>query len=466
MRCILVGNYGVGNVGDEALRAYFLESFPEVQWTVLSAHPQDSELPRLPAGIRSFLMTPWWKTVRAIRHTDALVFGGGSLFTDVESSFACFLWALHAGVARFFGVPYFLAFQGIGPFRTKHGRWISLWVLQHARYVSVRDPESADRIESISMDTKCIRTSDPVVLIIQKKNIDRSKNVINFIPRHNSGAAFIAAASECVVLHPDADITILLLQSDKKKEQDIAHTLQTLFQGKAVVHSVRTLQELCAFVEESSVILTERYHGALVALALERPVQIISQAEGDKLSTLKPYASGIESFQDIRLLASKGQDSLRSALAAMSSAKNPVYSTLMNTLFLTATERAQYDALPSDIRDGWNVSDEILTYADTAQKQIMRLSLVRLHDPSLVELRRKMSETKTQEDMLALVASMDVRLVNEDDLAELFFAIGPSMLSQLIQLLLSRVQSDKDMEGVTAISVIRHTILVSLHIPS
>ena len=83
---LLVGNFGVGNVGDEAIRTYILQAFPEVHWTVLSGdRMQSGDVPRLPYGIRSFLSTAWWKTLRAYRSSDGIVFGGGSLFTDVES---------------------------------------------------------------------------------------------------------------------------------------------------------------------------------------------------------------------------------------------------------------------------------------------------------------------------------------------------------------------------------------------
>ncbi|MBI5155969.1 hypothetical protein HZA45_01700, partial [Candidatus Peregrinibacteria bacterium] len=95
MRCVLIGNYGTGNFGDEALRSYFLKSFPEIEWQVVSARPTADELPRLPAGPRSLFTTKWFRTIKALRHCDAVVFGGGTLFTDSESVFACFLWWLH-----------------------------------------------------------------------------------------------------------------------------------------------------------------------------------------------------------------------------------------------------------------------------------------------------------------------------------------------------------------------------------
>ena len=164
MRALLIGNYGVGNWGDDALRDYFLTAFPEIEWTVVSASarpPVRPErtipiVPRLPLGFRS-LFRPWWRTLRAIARTDAVVFGGGSLFTDSESLFACFLWGMHACVARFFHRPVFLASQGIGPFRTRLGEGIARSVALRSAFLSVRDTASMARVETWGLNKKCIQ---------------------------------------------------------------------------------------------------------------------------------------------------------------------------------------------------------------------------------------------------------------------------------------------------------------------
>ncbi|MEK7137506.1 MAG: polysaccharide pyruvyl transferase family protein, partial [Patescibacteria group bacterium] len=142
MQYLLVGNYGVSNAGDEILREYFLERFPEIDWKVLSAHPEKGEFPRFPAGLRSFFSLRWLSTLRELRKADGMVFGGGSLLTDTESVRACFIWFLHAAAAWLLHKPIILAFQGIGPFRTKAGEWCSRWVVRRAAFISVRDEES------------------------------------------------------------------------------------------------------------------------------------------------------------------------------------------------------------------------------------------------------------------------------------------------------------------------------------
>lgn len=318
MKCILVGNYGVGNVGDEALKEYFLSAFPEFEWSVLQERSVSGALPRLPAGLRSFCTTPWWKTISAIKRSDAVIFGGGSLFTDTESPFACLLWFLHAWVATICRTPYFLAFQGIGPFRTKWGRGLAMWSVKHSAYVSLRDEESVVRLTDFTMNTKCIRTFDPVILSIRKSFSVRSQNVITIIPRSNSKSKFIQAVQNVLAKQKSAHISILLMQPDDSREKAVADTLLRLCKGRGSVTALSSFEELCENVAQSSSVLTERYHGALAALALRVPVKIITMAEGDKLSSLRMYAEGVSPIEEMFTLARHGEDTLRAALQTLS----------------------------------------------------------------------------------------------------------------------------------------------------
>lgn len=317
MKCVLVGNYGVGNVGDEALKEYFLSAFPDIEWAILMAHPTKEQLPRLPAGFRSFISLSWWKTLKAIKQCDAMVFGGGSLFTDVESSFACFLWCIHAWTAYHYRKPYFLAFQGIGPFRTKTGKFFAKWAVKHAAFVSVRDEESFARLQSFIMNTKCERTFDPVILLIRKSYSLRSENVITLIPRLNSGQQFIQSVKLVADQDKDVHFSIILLQPDDSQEKNVAVTILRLVDGRGVIVPVRTFDQLCECIAGSSFVVTQRYHGALAALALHVPVEIVCQAEGDKLSSLKDYANGVKSVEEMFSLAQYGEETLRNALKSI-----------------------------------------------------------------------------------------------------------------------------------------------------
>lgn len=316
MRCILIGNYGVGNLGDEALKEYFLSAFPEITWTVVSAHPDPHEVPRLPFGLRS-LFAPWWRTLRALRRCDAVVFGGGSLFTDVESSKACFLWWWHGFVARLFGKPLVLAFQGIGPFMTVRGEWCARWILKRTAFVSVRDQESAERVGVWIKDgLGVMQTFDPVLSLLTLEK-QPSGDTLAVIPRMNSRGALEKAAKDLLMLKQPEEIRILSMQPEDAGEWKVCERLRDGLRSEASVHPVRSIHDLTRELLKCSSAVTERYHGALAAAAMGIPVEIVSQGLGDKLDELKNMLKSGVMIEELRARVKAGEDGLRTYLSQL-----------------------------------------------------------------------------------------------------------------------------------------------------
>ncbi|MDD5026471.1 MAG: polysaccharide pyruvyl transferase family protein [Candidatus Peribacteraceae bacterium] len=314
MRYLLIGNYGVGNIGDEALKEYFLHSYPDVNWTILSAHPRKGEMPRFPLGVRS-LLHPWWRTLHALYRSDGVVFGGGTLFTDIESVYACILWWWHAFIARLFKKQVHLAFQGIGPFRTSLGEWLARSVVASSVTVSVRDLHSFERIKHWRMNKKIILTFDPVISLINEKKVDRDpKNVFIIIPRRNSNVSFLKQATDSFKERQFDRVLILSLQPDNSDEERLCEKLRSHIGVRATVLPIRTLRDLVLAVASGSQVLCQRYHGALVALALGKPVSIVPQETDDKLSALRQFATQSLDRATLIALVRDAEDVLRSAL--------------------------------------------------------------------------------------------------------------------------------------------------------
>lgn len=293
MRCVLVGNFGVGNLGDEALKDYFLERFPDVLWTVVSAHPHGTdEVARLPGGIRSFVSFRWIRTLVAYSRSNAVVFGGGSLFTDTESVYACVLWWLHAAVARLFRKPVHLAFQGIGPFHTRLGECLTTWVCRRSTSISVRDEASQKRVGDMVKNKKCVLSFDPIFSVIKNKKQDNStNNVLMVIPRKNSSEKFSKKTQKLAESMTPAEVCILSMQPDEKSEIEFCQNLASSLKSNSPVQKIRTLNELVQCISSASFVISERYHGALAAHALKVPVKTICQSSHDKLAELDSEVS-------------------------------------------------------------------------------------------------------------------------------------------------------------------------------
>lgn len=315
MRCALIGNYGVGNLGDEALREYFLDRFPQIDWIVLSASPRENnEVPRLPFGLRSLFSTRWRGTVMALRTADAVVFGGGSLFTDVESVSACLLWWWHAVVARVLGKPIYLAFQGIGPFRTRLGERCARWVVARAVFLSVRDEESAKRIRDWKGGDRAIISFDPVLSLMTDEPEESSEIILAVIPRANVSLRLTLALRKDLDERKPQRVKILSLQPDSASERDVCEIIAKELDIPVSVHPIRSLGDLQRELACCSAVITQRFHGALGGIALGIPTGIVEQGPGDKLSSLRAMIADMEGLEDLRTLVRKGEQALRRSL--------------------------------------------------------------------------------------------------------------------------------------------------------
>lgn len=191
--------------------------------------------------------------------SDGVVFGGGSLFTDSESVHACVLWAIYAFAAWCLGKPTYLAFQGVGPFRTAVGEAIARWVFGHAVFVSVRDHVSCERVKKWGV-RKVIQSFDPVfALLCAKDGSIQTSKLLLVIPRHNSSREFWDRVSQ--------------MRCGQWTEVRVSEP--------------QTLSALCDELARASFLLTQRYHAGIAAIALGVPFEVVPQVSGDKLDALQ-----------------------------------------------------------------------------------------------------------------------------------------------------------------------------------
>ncbi len=305
-RCLLIGNYGVGNIGDEALKEYFVSTFREVDWIVLGI-----DTPRLPLGFRSFF-TGWLRTIVAMSRSDAVVFGGGSLFTDSESVLACVLWWWHGLVARVLRRPIILACQGVGPFRTVAGRLLARSTFRTAVFISVRDEESLKRIGTWKLRCDPVLSFDPAFsFFASRKGMTPKGRVLAIIPRQNSDDQFFIEVFS-IASKPFEEIRVLLMQPDER-EYAIAKRIEKMAHKVSIV-PILSLDLLLSEVSGAAEVLSQRYHGALAALALGVPVTIVPQMPGDKLDELRLLLRDPRRLSELTMRLRRGEEAMREAL--------------------------------------------------------------------------------------------------------------------------------------------------------
>ena len=147
-RIVLSGYYGFHNSGDEAVLKSILTALDEagaaaglkIKPIVLSGDP---EWTSLHYGVEAVPRMKLAEVRRALKNSDGLISGGGSLLQDATGlgSIPYYLGIME--IARWCGKPIFVYAQGIGPVNRKLFQPFIARAFKKAAYVSVRDEESA-----------------------------------------------------------------------------------------------------------------------------------------------------------------------------------------------------------------------------------------------------------------------------------------------------------------------------------
>ncbi|HUK15599.1 MAG TPA: polysaccharide pyruvyl transferase CsaB [Bryobacteraceae bacterium] len=169
----LVGYYGFGNAGDEAILAGILEQFralrSDLRLVVASGDPASTAAAH---HVEAVAWNDIAAVLQAVQAADLVVIGGGGLFHDYWGLDPdTFLTGRHWGVvyyagpavlATLFRKPTMLYAVGVGPLLSEHGVLFTRLAFQSATAITVRDQASRALLESMGIPADSIRvTTDP-----------------------------------------------------------------------------------------------------------------------------------------------------------------------------------------------------------------------------------------------------------------------------------------------------------------
>lgn len=213
-KLLLSGYYGFGNLGDEAILASTVEAIgrraPGVDISVLSANPSETSVSH---GIKAFNRMSPGGVVSAIRASDLVVFGGGSLLQDATSFRSLSYYIAFIYLTKVLGKPLVVYANGIGPLRSALGKRLTRAALLTAREITLRDPESESVLRQlgVGIDAKVTVTADPAFLltpapptrtreILASHGLDQERDIVWLALRGGQEDGFYRAVAEAVTL--------------------------------------------------------------------------------------------------------------------------------------------------------------------------------------------------------------------------------------------------------------------------
>ncbi|WP_405130915.1 polysaccharide pyruvyl transferase CsaB [Paenibacillus sp. FSL H8-0317] len=238
-KLVISGYYGFRNSGDEAVLKSILTALEEesqrsnitIEPIVLSGDPESTTAMY---GVRSVHRMKLKEVREALKESDGLISGGGSLLQDATGlkSIPYYLGVIK--LAQWLKKPTFIYAQGIGPVNRKIFNPMIKSVFKACTYVSVRDEQSADYLRGLGLQWNQIHVvPDPVMgLPLPETN---SKAV--------AGATSADAANQANRVEPSTGghtklpvigVSVRFWESDRKELTAIAAGLKKLCSKRAV----------------------------------------------------------------------------------------------------------------------------------------------------------------------------------------------------------------------------------------
>ena len=291
-RIVVSGYYGSKNAGDEAMLAAMIEVLsdldPQVNITVISANPEDTEKRH---GVHAVSWLSFGGIVRALRHADLLVSGGGSLLQNVTSGRSLYYYLGVIWLAERLGVPVMLYAQGIGPVCGGVARGLMRRIAGGVSLITVRDYGSYEEIESLGITKPpTLVTADPVLAIhpmdlgmgrgiLKKAKADGARPVVGISVREWRGwdhyKQVIAETADRVAEELDARIVFFPMQVPE--DVQTAETIASRMKTKATVLADEfTTSELLSLVGNFDLLLAVRLHALIFAGVMGVPMVGVS----------------------------------------------------------------------------------------------------------------------------------------------------------------------------------------------
>lgn len=282
----IIGNYGINNLGDEAILHAILLSHSKMDFTVFSHNPNltnkqyhvKSVFP-LPFGLRSLLRGNFLRSFKTIQESDCIILGGGGLFTD-EKMKAVYLWGWHFFWGKFFNKPIFIYANSIGPLNTKSAQWIVKKILQKADAITVRDLQSAELLQKLNINRFEI-TADPAFLteqILEKSQIPKKRIAISLRQWIAYEKKYTEVLRQTVLKLEQEDYQVLLIpmQIEQDDDREILNKIKT---AKSITVIPQTFSELIKILADCEFTIGMRLHFLIASALANTPFIALSYSQ-------------------------------------------------------------------------------------------------------------------------------------------------------------------------------------------
>ena len=285
LNVLISGYIGFENFGDDAVFSLLVNHLKKkgIHVSALSSNPQKTAKVY---NVDAYKYKNFNEIYSAIKNTDVLISGGGSLLQNATSTGSLLYYLGIIFLAKLLGKKVIIFAQGIGPIKGAFAKLLTSIVLKMANLVTVRDRDSQNLLAQWGVKSKTV--VDPVWSLPMPEY--NPQNAIGIQLRECKGMTkhspldFLYSIGD---FYPDKEIKIFCLQNS----QDFVFSRQfyTLLKQKypninAKVISYTKPEKLLEEFATLERLIAMRFHACLVGLKMG--VKVLPLSYDDKVTSL------------------------------------------------------------------------------------------------------------------------------------------------------------------------------------
>lgn len=187
MKAFIIGYYGSDNIGDEVLLHQVIKMIHRIDETIeITSLSYRTHATQALHNINSVSRNKYFEIIRAIRESDIVIGGGGSMLQNVTSNRSLYYYLALIRIAKFFNKKVILLGNGFGPIAGTFYQNLTKKVLNRIDVFLARDEETVNRLKDIGVTSKVLLAADLAYYDYANKPIIKSKRIaINLRPWAN-----------------------------------------------------------------------------------------------------------------------------------------------------------------------------------------------------------------------------------------------------------------------------------------
>lgn len=326
MKILIIGWFGAGNMGDEAILLSEIHSMrdriKDVKFHILSFDPLRTRrlTARIPQVVKiigvgskhRFLKTDFRSLWRSFIEVDMVIVGGGGIFQDIYNHYPIPFFTSMVLFAKLLNKRVVLHSVGIGPVRTWIGKRLCRTAAKLADIVTVRDFESRDLLLNLGVNKGIDVCADPVFLLqparteqvdglFTSKNLKDGLNIgvciQEILSWSDENKKVLAEILDHLIMNKGARVVFIPLgqyrdgwfrkiSSDSVDVTSSKGLASMMTRKSIIIEDELNPQELLTVIGGMDLLISMRLHGVIMGISMNVPVIGLTYKEETKISNL------------------------------------------------------------------------------------------------------------------------------------------------------------------------------------